>query len=261
MKKTLHVMNVCAGGAPLPSCKHNERIVYEAQRGFVESHRNVPTCKHLIMRRLIVLLCLILLGSGLYAQEEKNSIRLSVPVFQFNGIYDALFMYEIAPQLEYSRAINESLSAFAYVGLGFHDEEIVELNRSNGLIVMGRTFAKTATSTALYYGVGFRLHVLPIFGVSSISHRFDPYLSASFGGNYMFKTRKGLDRLNEVSSQNANPDILYSLSPVGGSFDQISAVGLNLYITQRVGLWGELGYRQSRHRVGLHWNAGLAVRF
>ena len=261
MKKTLHVMNVCAGGAPRPSCKHNERIVYEAQRSFVESLRNVPTCKHLIMRRLIVLLCLILLGSGLYAQEEKNFIRLSVPVFQFNGIYDALFMYEIAPQLEYSRAINECLSTFAYMGLGFHDEEIVSLKRSERQI-MGRTFAKTATGMALYYGVGFRLHVLPIFDATSTSRRFDPYLSASFGGNYMFKSSKGLDRLYEINSQNSSSDdVYYTLAPVGGSFDQISAVGLNFYITQRVGLWGELGYRQSRHRVGLHWNAGLAVRF
>lgn len=209
--------------------------------------------KYQTMKRLSIFLSLFLLGGSLYAQEEKNAIRLSVPVFILNG---AMRTVEFAPQLEYSRVINECLSGFVYAGMGFHEESLVKMKSSEGL-----TSVSTTTGTALYYGVGFRLHVLPIFSASNVARRIDPYVSASFGGNNMFHSRKGMDRLREVSSQNTSPDEIYNLVPGGWSFEQISAVGLNFYITQRVGLWGELGYRQSRHRVGLHWNAGLAVRF
>ncbi len=165
----------------------------------------------------------------------KNNTSVSFSPIQFED--DWLVLNDIWNlQLEYNRYITNFLSIGGYVGVGMFDEWIVDEEN-------GRSYTFTRYRYSAHYGLNSKLHIIPLFSVT-YKPRFDLYVSGSLGGISMF----------------TSPDD--NILPERGHYFDYSVMGGgSVFLTNKLGLFIEAGYRKFRYHNGFNAKYGLTVRF
>lgn len=207
-----------------------------------------------------VLMELLLLPYCLQAQDVDNSLRVGVSYHNMHlqSLEEENFYLLDAPEVqftvEYNRRITPLISLSAYLGLAGHEQSAVGAD-TTGCTVLSHL------SASILYGIGAKLHVLPLFGDFAIAKRIDPYVSFSVGGytSPMVRgTRTSIEHLKD-DPYNTYRDVF--AFPYGTRIDFRAMVGLNLYIQKNFGLFGEYGYRYGYYHKGHHFNVGLFFVF
>lgn len=166
----------------------------------------------------------------------KNYTGISFSPIQFeDGLVTLNDIWNL--QLEYNRNIINFLSIGGYAGVGMFDEWIVEEDEGG----VSYTFGRYRYSA--HYGLNSKFQILPLLLVTTIP-RFNLYVSGSLGV------------ISIYTSPNEN-----ILPERGHYFDYSVMGGGSVFITNKLGLFIEAGYRKFRYHNGFNAKYGLTVRF
>lgn len=188
---------------------------------------------------ILIFNCFNLFSNGTITANDtityKNYTSISFSSIQFeDGIYRLNDIWNL--QLEYNRNITNYLSIGGYVGLGMFDEWIVE--KDNGV-----SYTFTRYRYSAHYGLNSKLQIIPLLSVTN-TPRFDLYISGSLGVISMF----------------TSPDD--NISPERGHYFDYSVMGGgSVFLTDKLGLFIEAGYRKFRYHNGFNAKYGLTIRF
>lgn len=166
----------------------------------------------------------------------KNNTGISFSPIQFeDGSVPLNDIWNL--QLEYNRNVTNHLSIGGYVGVGMFDEWIVEEDES------GVSYTFTRYRYSAHYGLNSKLHLIPLLSVTNKT-RFNLYVSGSLG----------------VISMHTSPN--ENILPERGHYFDYSVLGGgSVFLTNKLGLFIEAGYRKFRYHNGFNAKYGLTVRF
>ncbi len=191
------------------------------------------------MKQIAVITILICNSLSLIGNDTityKNQLDLSLTSIRLEDGSIELGGYA-SSRLNYNRNINDFISAGVYCGLGWYEEFIVE-KRDNFI-----GYTATGWKYFTQYGLNSKLHILPLILKTNIS-RFDFYMSGDIGFISMFTT----------------PDD--NISPKRGTYFDYSLLGgASIFLSKRIGLFIEVGYRDFKYHQGSNVKFGLAYRF
>lgn len=140
-------------------------------------------------------------------------------------------------QLTYNRLVYKFLGVGGYFGTGMYDEWVIK-NDYNSTY-----YEYTRHKYSAHYGINAKIHLLHLIFKTNIS-RFDLYASSNIGLTSTF-----------TSSGN-------NIRPLKGHyFDYSLFGGASLFITKKVGLLVEAGYKEFRYNKGYFTKYGLTYRF
>jgi len=140
-------------------------------------------------------------------------------------------------QLDYNRFINRSISIGGYLGAGKYDEWIF---KSMG---NGSSYQSGNNKYSAHYGLKSSLHILSLLFKTNIP-RFDFFVSADAGFVSMFTSPE--------------PDII---PEKGNYFDYSYGGGGSIYLSKKLGLLVEAGYKEFEYHKGFFAKYGLTYRF
>jgi len=183
---------------------------------------------------LLFIISATLFSNDTISYKNKIDLTFSNPQFEHNfmQLNDILIL-----QLDYNRFINRSISIGGYLGAGRYDEWIFE-SMGNGSSYMSFNSKYSA-----HYGVKSNLHILPLLFKTNIP-RFDFFVSANIGFVSMFSS--------------PSPDII----PIKGNyFDYSFTGGGSVYVSKKLGLLFEAGYKEFEYHKGFFAKYGLTYRF
>lgn len=186
---------------------------------------------------IFLLLCHSLLLFSQEAVSNKNNITLSFTNIQLE---DDSYRYQdnlISLQLEINRNITDYIGIGGYTGFGLYEEWVYEEYGGGASI----TYLDIAKS--MIYGVNSHLHILPLLFKRDIP-RFDLYISGEAGLISLF------------SSDNNN------IIPERGHYFDYSLMGGGaIYLSKKLGVFVEAGYRNFKYHRGFNTKYGLTFRF
>jgi hypothetical protein len=191
------------------------------------------------MKQITLFTILICISVSLFSNDTisyNNKIDFSFSNIQFEDGFIQLNDIWVL-QLDYNRNINNYISVGGYGGFGMYDEWIVEREDYS----TSYTFTKYRYCTLL--GLNSKLHLLPLIFKPNIP-RFDLYISGNLGLISMFTS---LD-------DNISPER-------GHYFDYSFMGGGTIYLSKKLGLFIEAGYREFKYHKGFNAKYGLTYRF
>ena len=190
------------------------------------------------MRQLATIILLICINLSLFSNDTiayKNKIDFTFSNVQFEDIIqlnDILIL-----QFDYNRLVNDFIGIGGYFGAGMYDEWNVESGDN------WTSYEFTKYRYSAHYGLNSNLHILPLIFKTNIP-RFDLYISADCGFISMFTS----------SDSNIIPE-------KGHYFDYSMVVGGSIYLSQKLGLLIETGYKRFKYHKGFFAKYGLTYRF
>ena len=191
------------------------------------------------MKKIAVITILICSSLCLIANDTttyKNNIDLSLSSIKFeDGFVQPGPMMFL--QLNYNRNINDLIGIGGYGGYGWYEEWIVE--KGDNFI----HYTATDWKYSIHYGLNCKLHILPLI-LNTINQRFDVYLSGDIGLISMFTT----------PADNISPE-------KGTYFDYSLMGGASIFLSKKLGLFVEAGYREFKYHQGPNVRFGLTYRF
>ena len=191
------------------------------------------------MKKIAVITILICSSLCLIANDTityKNNIDLSLSSIQFeDGSVQPGHIMLL--QLNYIRIFNDLIGIGGYGGYGWYEEWIVE--KGDNFI----HYTATDWKYSIHYGLNCKLHILPLI-LNTINQRFDVYLSGDIGLISMFTT----------PADNISPE-------KGTYFDYSLMGGASIFLSKKLGLFVEAGYREFKYHQGPNVRFGLTYRF
>jgi hypothetical protein len=191
------------------------------------------------MKQLTTLTLLICISATLYSSDTivyKNKIDLtfSNPHFEYNYIP---FNDILVLQLDYNRFISRSISIGGYLGVGMYDEWHVKSGDN------WNSYLNYNSEYSAHYGLKSSVHILPLLFKTNIP-RFDFFVTANLGFVSMFTSLA--------------PDII---PKYGHYFDYSFVGGGSIYLSRKLGLLVEAGYKEFEYHKGFYAKYGLTCRF
>lgn len=191
------------------------------------------------MRRFLIVI-VICSCSILYSNDTisfKNKIELSFSNIQIEDDYYWLQDNMVTLQLGFNRNIADYIGIGCFGGIGMFEEWIGEKD-SNSISL---TFSEYRYSA--HYGLNSKLHILPLLLETDIP-RFDLYISGNLGLISLFST----------------PD--NNITPERGHYLDYSLMsGGSVYLSRKLGLFIEAGYRKFKYHKGFNAKYGLIFKF
>ena len=191
------------------------------------------------MKQIALIIILIYISRSIFANDTityNNKIDFSFSNIHFEDEFMQLNDILVL-QLDYNHYLYDFISVGGYFGMGMYDEWIVDRNENS------TTYTFTEYKYSAHYGVNGNLHILPLVFKTNIP-RFDFYISGDFGFISMFTT----------SDDNILPEN-------GHYFDYSLMGGGAIYLSKKLGLFIEAGYREFKYHKGFNAKYGLAYRF
>lgn len=199
-------------------------------------------CKLIIFKKESILLFLLML-------LPFNSFSNNLPIaknkisFTFSNLRIEDYSYLLQDnlvnlQLEYAHKAFDFIFIGGYFTYGLYEEWLYE---KKGEYRSSITFLEVTNS--LHYGITSELNIVPILTKSKIN-RLDIYITPKIG----------LISLNSTKDENIIPK-------KGSYFDYSLMAGCSLYLTKKIGLNAELGYKNFKYHKGFNARYGLTFRF
>ena len=185
---------------------------------------------------ITILICnsLSLIANDTITYKNKIDFSLSSIKFEDGSIQPGPIMFS---QLNYNRKINDFISVGGYCGFGWYEEWIVKKDDNSV------RYTATGWKYSTNYGLNSKLHILPLILKTNIP-RFDFYMSWDIGLISMFTT----------------PDD--NISPERGHYFDYSLMGgASIFISKKIGLFIEAGFREFKYHQGFNARYGLTYRF
>jgi hypothetical protein len=191
------------------------------------------------MKKIAVIAILICNGLSLISNDTitfKNKLDLSISSISLSDGSIRLGGYGFS-RLKYNRNINDFISVGGYGGFGWYNE--FKFEKGDNFY----HYTATAWKYAAQYGLNSKLHLLPLL-LKKNYLRFDCYLSGDIGLMSMFTT----------PSDNIFPKR-------GTYFDYSFMGGVSVFLSKRIGVFTEVGYRDFKFHQGSNVEFGLSYRF
>lgn len=173
-----------------------------------------------------------------YLKAQKNHLSLSFSNFSITGSDYTTASLLCNIQVDYDHKVQNSLSVGAYLGFGPYQEHMFVYDIKDNV-------PRYALSTVIpiNYGIKSNFYLNPIVFKSNIS-RFELYLSGKCGITTLIA------------------DFNNKTTPKGGNYINASTgAGISFYLTKKLGLNTEMGYRYFKYKKGFTANYGLTFRF
>lgn len=191
----------------------------------------------------LFLICTSLFFISNKMQAQKNNINLSFSNTKLEGLWSekGFYWFEdeklINLQMEYDHHIFDYLGLGGYVGLGLCDDWQYEIDS------VSASFESVGMASSLHYGLKSKLYLIPLIFRTNIP-RFDLYITGRTGIISLF-SKQGNDHIPKK----------------GHYFDYSIMGGGSLYLSKKLGLFAEAGYKNFEYRKGFNARYGLTYRF